>query len=154
MVPIPGPLKTVPLLQGIEFGPVLARHEYMLFVTSDHPLARQKVVTAADLTGYALARLSDHLPNRPAEDLPAALSSPGEGAAPRAAEPHDAFDLVVRRRLAFLSGTGLLDLFQGADVLKIPVAGLPPMHTVLACRAGPRDPLTRAFLAMAAEFPA
>jgi DNA-binding transcriptional LysR family regulator len=155
MVPVPGPPEAIPPLPGIEFGPVLARHEYMLFVGGDHTLAGRTVVTAADLAGHALARLSDHLPDRPAEDLPGALSGTrGADLAPPTAEPHDAFDLVVRRGLAFLSGTGLLDLFQGADVLRIPVAGLPPMHTVLACRTGPRDPLTSAFLAMAAEFPA
>lgn len=155
MLPVPGAPESVPPLRGINFGPVLARHEYMLFIAGDHPLAGRAVVSAAELTGHALARLSDHLPGRPTSDLLAALSaSRGSEAALRAAEPHDAFDLVVRRRLAFLSGDGLLDLFQGTDVLRIPVTGLPPMHTVLARRTGRLDPLTSAFLAMAAEFPA
>lgn len=155
MVPVPGRPEAVPLLPGIEIGPVLARHDYLLLANGDHPLAGRAVVTAADLAGHTVARLSEHLPGRPPEDGPAAPAAPpAADSGPRAAEPHEAFDLVVRRRLAFLSGTGLLDLFQGADVVRIPVAGLPPMHTALAWRAGPRDPLTSAFLAMAAEFAA
>lgn len=154
MLLVPGPPGAVPSLPGIEVGPVLARHERLLFVPGDHPLARHAAVSVADLAERALARLGDHLPAWPSEGyLPAACDgSPGDDPAMRAPEPHDAFDLVVRRGLPFLSSAGTVDPFQGADVTRVPVSGLPSMCTVLAHRAGPPDPLTAAFLAMAADF--
>lgn len=154
MLPAPGVLSAP---SGTEVSSVLARDERRLIVAADHPLAGHPVITAADLAGHKLAWPRDHLPDwRSAEYLPPAWSGlcASDDRAARVSEPHDAFDLVVRRRLAFLSSTGMLDLFQGADVIRIPVPGLPPTYTVLACRAGPRDRLTAAFLAMAAEFAA
>jgi DNA-binding transcriptional LysR family regulator len=155
VLPLPGPPESIPSPPGTEIGPVLARHERTLFVAADHPLAGRTAVTAADMAGHKLAPLRDHLPaRRPEGYLPAAWSSSrgDDDPAERASEPHDAFDLVLRRRLAFLASTGILDLFRGTDVIRIPVTGLPAMHTVLAYRTGPRDQLTTAFLAMAAEF--
>lgn len=157
ILPIPGPPESLPSLPGIEIGPVLTQHARTLFVAADHPLAGRAVVTAADVAGHQLARLCNRLPAWWSDGyLPAAWSGTGDGddPAPRASEPRDAFDLVVRRRVAFLASAGTGDLFPGADVIAIPVSGLPPLCTVLASRAEPRDRLTAAFLAMAAEFAA
>lgn len=155
LLAVSGPPESAAWPPGIEMGPVLARHDRAVFVAAGHPLAGRTTVTAAGLAGHQLVRPCEQLPApRPGGLVPAARSGPdgGDELAERVSEPHDAFDLVLRRRLAFLAGTGIPDLFRGADVVRIPVTGLPAMHTVLAYRTGPRDRLTAAFLAMAAEF--
>lgn len=159
LLPVPGPVESVPAPSGVVagpvlIGPVLARHERVLVVPGDHPLAGHAVVSPADLAGHEVASPADHLAAwHPDGHLPAAGGgSSGGETAPRALEPHDAFDLVVRRGLAFLSSTGTAHLFRGVDVTRIPVPELPPVCTVLARRAGPPGPLTAAFLAMATEF--
>lgn len=155
MLPVPDPPESIALPPGIEIGPVLARHQRALFVAADHPLAGHTAVTAADLAGHKLVRLCDHqLGWRQSRYHPAARgSSPGDDDhTEHASEPHDVFDLVLRRRLAFLASTGIPDLFRGTAVSRIPVSGLPAMYTMLAHRTGPPDPMTAAFLAMAADF--
>lgn len=155
MLHVAGPPDSVPSPAGVGIGPVLARHERTLFVAPDHPLAGHSAVTAADLAGHKLVRLCDHqLGWRQSGYVPAARgSSPSDDDhAEHVSEPHNVFDLVLRRRLAFLASTGIPDLFRGTDVIRIPVSGLPSMYTVLAHRTGPPDRMTAAFLAMAADF--
>lgn len=153
MLPLSGPPASLPFPPGTTVGPVLARHEPVLFVAATHPLARRTAVTPSDMAGHKLLRPYDHVPARRATGyLPAPRSSPSDDPAERAADPHEAFDLILRRRRALLASTSTPPLFRAAGIITIPVSGLPPMHTVLAHRTAPSDQLTTEFLAMATEF--
>jgi DNA-binding transcriptional LysR family regulator len=146
----------LPLEQpDLVIGPVLATEPRVLAVAQDHPLADRDSVEVEELADHRVPRF-DHWPKE-LHDAISPARTPGGRPIPGTRIPAGRVAVVdvplrvARGELVLPTVASATDFVGRADLVFVPLAGMPPLRSALVWRRPASDPKLRAFIHVARD---